>query len=204
MTDLTFAQRFPALSTKFTPEISALLKRQRDGKETPDWFLAWQADLMLIRVISHREKIDLFTSYKFWRTFLAFKQERATMAGRKVKEERRQDERPEWRGFLDFRLTDEQLEALDSSKPKPTELFAAIDDMQQNDYRFILSYNRRTKLASVTVMDDNPERKSAGYALSSADTDCAGALKMAVYKHVVLLEGDWSRLLEAPPKSRRG
>lgn len=204
MSDLTFHQRFPAIATKFTPEISALLLRAKQGADTPDWFLLWQADLLLIRVTSYREKIDLFSTYKFWRTLRAFAEERATMAGRTRKQERQQNERAEWKGFLDRRLSDDELAALDESKPKPSELFGAIDDIMQDEYRFIVSYNRRTKLASVTLVDDNPERKTGGFALSSSDTDCAGALKMAVFKHMVLLERDWSTLMDQPAKSRRG
>jgi len=204
MKDLTFEQRFPGISTKITSEVAALVKRQREGKDTRDWLLAWHADHLAIRVVSHREKIDLFGSYKFWRLFRAFAEERADMAGKSRKDERQQSDRPEWKGFLDLRLTDEQLEALDAHKPKPSELFGSVDDLIQTDYRFILSYNRRTKLASCTIMDDSPERKSAGYGLSSSDTDGIGALKMAIYKHLVLLEGNWDTLISQPPKARRG
>jgi len=126
------------------------------------------------------------------------------MAGRKRNPERNQSERAEWKGFLDLRLNDEQLAALDASKPKPSELFTAVDSIISAGYRFLLSYNNRTKLVSVTLVDDDPDRKTGGYALSSSDEDAAGALKMAVYKHMVLLESDWSRLLDVAPKSRRG
>lgn len=203
MTDLFFNQRFPLIARKFTDEGSALLLRAA-SVDDDTWFLVWQADLLMRRLISHREKIDLFTSYKFWRTFLTFSEVKHNMAGTKRKPEVNQSGRPEWKGFLDRRLAPDELEVLDQSKPKPSELWAAVDDIIQDGYRFMLSYNRQTKLASVTLSDDNSERKTAGYALSSSDVDGASALKMAVYKHMVLLERDWSGLIEQAPRARRG
>jgi len=203
MSDLTFNQRFPVIAQKFTDEGSALLRRAH-LVDDDTWFLIWQADLLMRRTISHREKVDLFTSYKFWRTFVAFSEVLNKMAGKTRKPEVNQNERPEWKGFLDRRLTPDELAALDESKPKPSDLWAAVDTIIEDGYRFMLSYNRKTKLASVTLTDDNPERKTAGYALSSSDVDGASALKMAVYKHMVLLERDWTPLIEQAPKARRG
>lgn len=203
MSELFFNQRFPLISRKFTDEGSALLLRAA-SVDDDTWFLVWQADILMRRVIAHREKIDLFARYPFWRTFISFAEVRAKMANKTRKAEVREDERPEWKGFLDRRLSEDELAALDASKPKPTDIWSAVDDIIQDDYRFMLSYNRKTKLASVTLTDNNPERKTAGYALSSSDTDGASALKMAIYKHVVLLERDWSPLIEQAPRARRG
>jgi len=202
--DKRFDEQFPRVASKFTVELPAMLIRARNGLETNEWVLVWEADILLRRCLSHRQKTDLFVSYSFWRHLNVFREELANMAGRKRNPERKQSDRAEWKGFLDLRLNDEQLATLDASKPKPSELFAAIDGILSAGYRFLLSYNNRTKLVSVTLVDDDPDRKTGGYALSSADEDAAGALKMAVYKHMVLLEGDWSRLLETPAKSRRG
>lgn len=202
--DKEFDLKFPSSARKFTMEVSLLAGKGRLGINDNEWYLLLAADVLLTRATSHREKSDLFTIASFWRSLNVYRSERAIMAKRKVQQERSQNDRAEWIGFLDRRLSDDELAALDESKPKPTELWAAIDDIIAAGYRFILSYNKRTKLASVTLIDDNPERKTGGYALSSSDTDGAGALKMAVFKHVVLLERDWSSLLDQPAKVRRG
>lgn len=201
--DKLFDEMFPKASLKLTPEMSALVRR-RNGVSDTEWRLSWFADTLMRRCLSHRQKTNLFENYSFWRTYNAFAEEMANMAGRKRNPERRTDERAEWKGFLDLRLNDEQLATLDASKPKPTDLFSTVDTIMQDGYRFMLSYNNRTKLVSVTLVDDNPDRKTGGYALSSSDEDAAGSLKMAIYKHMVLLEGNWSRLLDQPSKSRRG
>jgi len=199
-----FDRKFPVVGGKFTPEVSALSVRGANGISDGEWFFLLSADLLMTRTITHREKTDLFTNAGFWRSLNVYRSERAIMAKRAVKQERNQNDRAEWIGFLDRRLSDDELATLDESKPKPSDLWAAVDDTISDGYRFILSYNKRTKLASVTIVDDNPDRKTGGYALSSSDSDGAGALKMAIFKHVVLLEADWSSLLDQPAKVRRG
>lgn len=202
--DKEFDRKFPNSARKFTMEVSALNTRAKAHLTDNTWFLMLSADLLLSRAVSHREKTDLFTISSFWRTLAVFRSERAMAIKKQIKPERQQNDRAPWLGFLDRRLTDDELARLDESKPKPTDLWTAIDDIIADGYRFILSYNKRTKLASVTLVDDDVERKTGGYALSSSDSDGAGALKMAVFKHMVLLEGDWSSLLDQPVKVRRG
>jgi len=202
--DKEFDLKFPQSARKFTMEVSALSTKAKAQVDDNTWFLMLSSDLLLSRAVSHREKSDLFTISSFWRTLSVFRSERAMATKKRPNPERQQNDRAEWIGFLDRRLTDDEIAALDESKPKPSELWAAVDDILSSGYRFILSYNKRTKLASVTLVDDDPDRKTGGYALSSSDTDGAGALKMAVFKHVVLLERDWSSLLDQPAKVRRG
>jgi len=202
--DKEFDLKFPRSAARFTVEVSALSTKAKAQIDDNTWFLMLSSDLLLSRVISHREKTDLFTVSSFWRTLNVYRSERAMATKKRPNPERNQNDRAEWIGFMDRRLTDDEIAALDESKPKPSELWAAVDDTLSDGYRFILSYNKRTKLASVTIVDDNPDRKTGGYALSSSDTDGAGALKMAIFKHVVLLERDWSSLLDQPVKVRRG
>jgi len=202
--DKEFDAKFPKISQKFSMEVSAMSIKAKAAADDDTWYLLLSADLLLTKATSHREPTDLFTISSFWRTLAVFRGKRALATKRKIEPERKQNDRAEWLGFLDRRLSDDEISALDESKPKPSELWSAIDDILSDGYRFILSYNKRTKLASVTLVDDNPDRKTGGYALSSSDTDGAGALKMAVYKHVVLLERDWTSLLDQPVKARRG
>jgi len=146
----------------------------------------------------------LFSRYQFGSRRVLLSQEMAKMAGRKPRQAAQTNDKPAWQGFLDMRLTDAQLEELDGWKPKPQEIWDQVDEMTADGYRLTLSYNRNTKLASVTIIDDSPTRKSGGFALSNADTNGALALKMAVFKHKLLLMGDWTSLLDLPVKSRRG
>lgn len=116
-----------------------------------------------------------------------------------------ENQRPEWKGFLERKLTDEELTALDNWKPKPAELFEQIHAILEDEYDISLSYSQKTKLSTCTLKDIKHGRDTAGYALSSADSDGASALKMAVYKHVACMEKKWGTLLgQPPPRGRRG
>lgn len=126
------------------------------------------------------------------------------MAGVKKKPQATVKEKAEWIGFLEFRLTDAELEELDAWKPKPQDIWDAVDSACTAGFRFTLSYNNRTKLASCTIVDDDASRKTGGYALSSADENGALALKMATFKHLKLAT-DWTSLLgHDAPKGKRG
>jgi len=175
-----------------------------DGTASLRMFVAMMAGDLMTAATSHREKDDLFSRYQFGSRRMALAQEMAKMAARKPRTQSQTSEKPAWQGFLDLRLTEGQLDELDGWKPKPQEIWDAVDEMTADSYRLTLSYNKNTKLASVTIIDDSPTRKSGGFALSNADTNGALALKMAVFKHKLLLMGDWTSLLDLPVKSRRG
>lgn len=205
--DKLFDALFPQTAAKFDTRLSARalwVGVEDEADIDRRWQLALCADVLFIRAASYREPFDLFTRPKFWADVYLFSHLRQGSDGMAQKGQRKQDERAVWKGFLDCRLSDEALEALDAWKPKPSEVFAVIDRMMAADYRLTLSYNKRTKLASCTIIDDDPSRKTGGWALSTSDEDGASALKAAVYKHVNVLGEDWSPLLDTTPKSRRG
>jgi len=113
--------------------------------------------------------------------------------------------RAKWQGFLDYRLTEDELVELDEWKPKPAEIWESVDALMNGNYRVTLSYNPNTKTATATITDDEPTRKSGGWALASSDGDCALAVKAAVFKHFHVLQGSWENLLDLPNTAgRRG
>lgn len=202
-----FDELFPKTGSKFDTGFMSAREwhdSRDDGTRELRWHIQITADDLMRYITSWRERTDAFLSRRIYHSLQLIREDYAKMAGRKRKDAIPDDSRAAWKGFLDRRLTDGELEELDNWKPKPADIFAAVDDMIQNGYRFTLSYNKQTKLASCTIIDDNNTRASGGYALSNADTDGAMALKMAVYKHVTLLSKDWSQLLDQPVRSRRG
>lgn len=205
--DKVFDKLFPATATGFNTDLSASTLWQAaatDSEMERLWLRALCADVLLIRAASYRQPEDLFTRPRFWSDLLEFfVYNQGEMMARQTKQ-RSQGDRAEWKGFLDRRLDEAELEALDEWKPRPTEVFAMIDDMMAADFRLTLSYNKRTGLASCTVIDDDPKRRAAGYAISTSDENAAAALKAAVFKHVHVLKSSWDGLLETPPKARRG
>lgn len=205
--DKLFERLFPGTALNFDVRLSAAtlgIGAEGNANDERIWLAALSADVLLIRAASYRETFDLFSRPKFWTELFLFSQLSGGETGMAAKGQRKQEDRAAWKGFLDFRLSDGQLEELDAWKPKPTEIFTIIDQMLADDFRLTLSYNKRTKLSSCTIIDDSPARKSGGFALSTQDDNGAAALKAAVYKHYTVLQGDWLPLLDTSSKSRRG
>lgn len=202
-----FEDQFPSTATAFSvgyPTAAEYQLALREGRGANLQFIAMMSGDLLTKVASHREATDCFSQYMFASRRMLLSLEMGGMATRKKQDNRQSDERPEWRGFLDLRLTEGQLEELDAWKPKPSEVWQSVDLACEAGFRFTLSYNKHTKLASCTMICDDAKSKAGGYALSNADSDGALSLKMAIFKHFVLLQQDWTPLLDIPPKARRG
>lgn len=113
--------------------------------------------------------------------------------------------RASWQGFVERRLSDEELAELDEWQPSAMDVFSALDSALADGYRVTLSYNPTTSLATCTLMDDDKKRKSGGYALSTSDRDCSLALKAAMFKFVYVLEKSLESLVDQPSAGgRRG
>ena len=165
------------------------------------WVLSCE---LLSRAASFHGTVNLWEVQRFFARVSYLRGEFAMAANRKKRDPIPDNSKAEWKGFLDFRLTDEELTELDQWKPKPIELWAEIDVMITAGFRLTLTYNAKTHLASCTIIDDSNTRPSGGFALSSADGDGALALKMAVFKHLKL-DRTWVSLLDKPqPLGRRG
>lgn len=150
------------------------------------------------------EDKNLFTHPTFSLKLSRFREVCAVMAGNSSKD-KKAAARPAWKGFLDFRLDDAQLQECDEWQPSAVEVFSAVDAIMLAGFRLTLSYNSTAKLANCTIIDDRSNSASAGFALSTADSSGLLALKAAVYKHSLVLQGDWTSLLDKPSAGgRRG
>lgn len=139
---------------------------------------------------------DVFVNARFWNTFGNLRQEYAKMARRKLRET--EEKKAAWLGFLDKRLTEQELDELDEWQPSPAEIWESVDKLILDGYRVTLSYNPKFKTATATIIDEKAGRKAGGWSLASSDANGALALKAAVFKHFIVLEGSWDVLLDLP------
>jgi len=197
---------FPRTAEKFDNSLSALTRLEAEWLEhgwSASVYVFAYADDLSVRAASWRDDGNLFLSYRFSVLLYKFRAEYAAMAGRKPKESRAV--RAKWIGFLDYRLTEDELSGLDEWTPTTAEIWERVDALIEGGYRLALSYNGQFKVATCTIMDDDSARKGGGYGLSSSDADGAMALKAALYKHFEVLRGSWDSLLDAPlTTGRRG
>lgn len=168
------------------------------------------ADDCLKRCLSWYEHRNLFAHPSFSILLNQFREANATMAKKSFSRTPAID-KAKFEGFVERKLTDEELEALDGWDVPAMELFSYVDQLLTGGIKVSLSYNPNTKLATCSLMDerkklDNGEpNPAAGRMLSTGDTNSALALKAAVYKHFHALEMDWSPLIAAPSQGgRRG
>lgn len=147
---------------------------------------------------------DMFSSSLAGSRFAGFRLEWQEMATSKRTATVPSSDRPEWQGFLERRLTEDELQTLDDWKPKPAELFELLHRLMEDGYDVSLSYSKKTSQSTCTLKDVQHGRKTAGYALSSHDENGAAALKMAIFKHFSCLDTKWDGLLGEKPKARRG
>lgn len=202
-----FDELFPATSQRF--DLSPMSAQEFMASEAANSLLmSWSIWVLscelLSRAASYRSEGNLWETQRFYGRVSYLRGEFAMARNARKKDPIPDNSKAEWKGFLDFRLTDDLLAELDAWKPKPNELWAEVDEAIGAGYRFTLTYNAKTHLASCTIIDDSNMRPSGGYALSSSDSDGALALKMAVFKHLKL-DRVWNSLLDKPaPLGRRG
>jgi len=202
-----FDDLFPTIARKFDiqpPSASQYVEGLSDNSILFTWS-HWVLSSELMRsLVSFRGEGDLFQKSKFYQRWSYLRGEFAMARQEKKKDAISDSSKAEWKGFLDFRLTEDELLELDNWKPKPVELWSEIDEMIKAGYRLTVTYNAKTHLASCTMIDDSNTRPTGGFAISSADTDGASALKMAVFKHLKL-DRTWVSMLDKPqPLGRRG
>lgn len=107
--------------------------------------------------------------------------------------------------FLTLRLTEEQFGEVDATKVTAAQLMTSLAAVVESGIGFSLNYNSERETANATFMDKRSDSKMQNTALSAFGEDVADALKILLYKHLNVLQGDWTSLAGAPKsQNRRG
>lgn len=203
---ISFSQNYPITARQFDTSaagFAAWCDACADHGWSPSEDIFSLADSLMMLVVSWYQDFSIFHSPKFNYRLIRIQQEYAKMARRPNKN--MPPARAKFQGFLDYRLTEDQLIELDQWEPTPAEIWEQVDMLLTEKYRVALSYNANTKTATATIMDDDPARKAGGWSLASSDANGAAALKAALYKHFHVLAADWEVLLDLPNAGgRRG
>lgn len=97
-----------------------------------------------------------------------------------------------WQGFVECRLNADQIERLMEWELNDEDIWTALIAEVMGGHKFTLSFNSQneTFVAALTASAPSP---NAGYTLSSFAPDHNTAVRALAYKHLVVLECDWSR-----------
>lgn len=112
--------------------------------------------------------------------------------------------RTEWKGFLEFHLTDAHLLAADEWEATDTDLLEWYCEMTVQGYKITGSHKSESGDSTATMMAGDLQGELSGWALSAKGRDGREALKLLMYKHNYALETDWAQLLGESRPVRRG
>lgn len=191
------------------PDAARRMNRTLDGYERV-WVdaakreMRWTAKEWLHQLARYHSPDDFLTKSKQARLHGHFTETYRELYGMAKKPTRTNFDRAEWKGFLERRLTDSELEAFDSEELDPAEILVSLDKLAGDGLEFKLSYSGKLKAYTATMIDQRHGSKTAGYALSAADEVGLKALAMLLYKYLVVLDGELSSLLDAERPARRG
>jgi len=105
-----------------------------------------------------------------------------------------------WKGFKDFKLTSEQLEAFAVDGVHDDDLMDLVQSTLADGYKISLTYNGQADTYNASMTCNNEKLANMGYTLSAFAPTLYTALGLLMYKHHVLLDGDWGNI----PAPQRG
>jgi hypothetical protein len=94
--------------------------------------------------------------------------------------------------FVQLELTDEQAKQLKATQVSADEIFAQMEKMIDDGYKFTIKYDAYGDCAGVWCQAATDECANSGYILTGRGSSALKALKQLLYKHFVLLEGSWA------------
>jgi len=109
----------------------------------------------------------------------------------------------DWKGFKDFRLTAEQLEGFAAFDTDDDDLMDLLQTTLVEGYKLTLTYNGQSDTYNAAMTCNAEKHVNQGYTMSAFAPSAYSALKLLLYKHAVLLEGDWNKI-PAPQKGGMG
>jgi len=108
-----------------------------------------------------------------------------------------------WKGFKDFKLTAEQLEGFASFDVDDDDLMDVVQSVLGEGYKLTLTYNGQSDTYNCAITCNAEKHENEGYTMSAFAHTAYIAMKLLMYKHTVLLEGDWDKI-PAPQKGGMG
>lgn len=113
-------------------------------------------------------------------------------------------ERAEWKGFVEHRLNDAELQAADDWEVSDAQMWEMFTAVEQKGYKLTVSYSAQTGSSTATMIAGNEQGKLSGWALSARGANGLDALKLLFYKHFHSLDEKWDDLIGSSKPVQRG
>lgn len=100
-------------------------------------------------------------------------------------------EQSSWVGFVDIKLTNEEKEQFSAWDVNDEDLWIIFEDVIRTGHKVAVTYNKQNDnfVASFTGLEAN--KTNAGYTLSAFAPNWYAAVRVLVFKHSMILEGDF-------------
>lgn len=156
------------------------------------------------RLASWYHSTNLFMNAAFTTNLVRFTEGmNFIMAGKRTSKPNN-SERPEWKGFIDFTLSDGHLEVFDNMQIDHVATWEQVAGLLESGYRMTHSYNGNNKTFTATLIDNRNDSKTAGWALSAQSDEYRDAINILLYKHLIAMEGDWTEWVNPTRRAKRG
>lgn len=109
----------------------------------------------------------------------------------------------EWRGFKDFRLTADQLEAFAVFEVHDDDLMDLIQTVLTEGYKLTLTYSSQSDTYNCSMTCNAEKHPNQGYTMSAFAPSMYAAMRLLMFKHFVLLDTNWENI-PAPQKGGMG
>lgn len=113
-------------------------------------------------------------------------------------------EKPQWKGFWDCHLSDEQRKAFAAWDVTTDELFGSIDYLLDRSYKITLTVGNGGNSFIASITCNAQKLKWSGYTMTSYAPSAWEALKLLVFKHFHILSEDWNTATFRPDRPEWG
>lgn len=105
-----------------------------------------------------------------------------------------------WKGFKDFRLSADQLEAFATDGVHDDDLMDLVQASLAEGYKLTFTYNGQSDTYNAAMTCNDDKSGNFGYTMSAFGPTFYTAIGLLMYKHHILLEADWNNI----PAPQRG
>lgn len=102
---------------------------------------------------------------------------------------------PDFRGYVQIELTEEDIGIIQSDDPAPSVALDALAAILSDGYRFSWYQEADGFSFKASLMDVDPTRSSAGYMLTGSAPSPSLALRVLLFKHLAKLGTKWTPFL---------
>lgn len=96
-----------------------------------------------------------------------------------------------WKGYVNIELNDLQRDAVKESRKDMNALWDVVWDLVDAQYKLSISYDPTHDVYNLSMTSKAAKDINAGLTLTGRGGSVHGACASFVYKHRIILEGDW-------------